>query len=158
VWLIYVSAEFIMDIIEAMNMMRRFENLPEINLASDRAVIKTLNSYFSELHETEKDDEAYFQADSRSEEYKQNSIAKKIEIHKRYWSNHSTFYEPCSLSSMARYDWEKITDVLIQRNDDDDDQLFLFIAKYNMTDTTKMDRTYLLKKFDGKLLIEHAFG
>ncbi len=146
-----------MDIIEAMNMVRRIENLSEICQASDKAVIRTVHEYFSELHAIEKNDEVYFQAESRDENYVPNSIANKIAIHKRYWANPSIFYEPCSLSSMPRYDWNKVTEVQIQRNDDDENQLFLFIAKYSMSETALMNRTYLLKQYDQTLLIEHEF-
>lgn len=146
-----------MDIIEAMNMVRRIENLSEIHQASDKAVIRTVHRYFYELHEIEKNDEAYFQSESHDKDYALTSIENRKVIHKRFWANHSVFYEPCSLSSMHWYDWDKVAQVEIQRNDDDENQLFLFIAKYNMSDTAIMNRTYLLKQYDKALLIEHEF-
>jgi hypothetical protein len=146
-----------MDIIEAINMMRRLESLPEIYSSTEKAVIKAIHAYYSELFEIEKADILYFESGEKEEGYSRKSIARKIEVHKRYWSNHALFYEPCSLSSDPKHDWSRVSEIEILRNDDDDNQLFLFTAKYKSTSGTKLNLSYLLKTINGNLFIEHSF-
>ena len=146
-----------MDIIEAINMMRRLESLPEIYSFTEKAVIKTLHAYYAEVFEIEKADTLYFESEEKEEGYSTKAIERKIEVHKRYWSNHALFYEPCSVSSEPRHDWSRISEIEILRNDDDDNQLFMFTAKYKSTSGTKLNLAYLLKNINGDIFIEHSF-
>lgn len=146
-----------MDIIEAMNMMRRFESLPEIYLAADKAVIQTVHAYFAELYETEVRDKLAMESGNDYSDYMSESIKEKTAIHKKYWSNPALFYVPCSISSDPRHDWKLLSNIEIFRNDDDDNQLFIFSAKYPYSTGTPSNRVYVLKAVDGALKFEHEF-
>jgi len=146
-----------MDIIEAMNMMRRLESLPEIHSAADKAVIQTIHAYFSELYETEIHDKSVMESGNDDSEYLSRAIAEKTAIHKKYWCNPALFYVPCSISGEPRHDWSLINNIEIFRNDDDDNQLFIFSAKYPYSWGGISNRVYVLKAVDGELKIEHSF-
>ncbi|HHV48206.1 MAG TPA: hypothetical protein GXX56_04480 [Rhodocyclaceae bacterium] len=146
-----------MDIIEAMNMMRRLESLPEIYDAEDKAVIRTLHSYFSEMYETELRDKSAMESGEDYSSYASGSIAEKVAIHERYWSNPALFYVPCSISGDPAHNWELLTGIEIFRNGDDDNRLFIFSAKYPYSWGGISNRVYVLKVVDGVLKLEHQF-
>lgn len=86
-----------MNIIEAMNMMRRLESLPEIYRETDKAVINTVHAYFSELYEIEIRDKSVIESGNNDSDYLSKSVAERTAIHKKYWSNPALFYVPCSM-------------------------------------------------------------
>lgn len=146
-----------MDIIEAMNMMRRLESLPEIYDAEDQAVIRTLHSYFAEMYEIELRDKSAIESGVDFSDYASTSIAEKTAIHERYWSNPALFYVPCSVSSAPEHDWKLLTGIEIFRNGDKDNRLFIFSAKYPYSWGGISNRVYVLKVVDGVLKLEHKF-
>lgn len=146
-----------MNIIEAMNMMRRLESLPEIYREADKAVINTVHAYFSELYEIEIRDKSVIESGNDDSDYLSKSVAEKTAIHKKYWSNPALFYVPCSMSSDPQHDWNLISKVEIFRNDDDDNQLFIFSAKYPYSWGGTSNRVYVLRVLDGELKFEHVF-
>lgn len=146
-----------MNIIDAMNMVRRLESLPEIYLAADKAVIQTVHAYFAEMYETELRDKAFFESGENVLDYMSISIDEKIVIHKKYWSNSALFYVPCSTSSDPAHNWNLLTNVEIFRNDNDDNQLFIFSAKYPFPSGTASNRVYVLRLINGVLMFEHKF-
>lgn len=93
-----------MNIIEAMNMMRRLESLPEIYRETDKAVINTVHAYFSELYEIEIRDKSVIESGNNDSDYLSKSVAERTAIHKKYWSNPALFYVPCSMSSDPQHD------------------------------------------------------
>jgi hypothetical protein len=146
-----------MNIIEAMNMIRRLKSLPDIYLAADKAVIHTVHDYFNEMYEIElryksalENGEDIFSAMSIS-------IDEKTVIHKKYWSNFALFYVPCSASSDPEHKWNLLSNIEIFRNEDDDNQLFIFSAKYPSPFGSATNRIYVLKAVDGVLKFEHKF-
>jgi hypothetical protein len=146
-----------MDIVEAINMMNRLSSLPEIHSAMDKKVVNTIYEYYFKLYEVEKDDIKYFESGEKDHNYMDISIKRKLEVHNNHWSNHSIFYQPCSLSSDPRHDWSQISEIVVHKNDDDENPLFLFIAKYNTSYGSKLNCSYLLRNINNTLMIEHAF-
>lgn len=146
-----------MDAIESINLIRRLQSLPEINSAIEKSIVRFMHSYLNEMYEIEKDDIEYYKNKNRDPKYSDVSISRKIEVHKKYWSNHGVFYMPCSIGSEPDHDWEKISDISIQKNDDDDNNLFLFISRYQRSSSRKINFTYLLKRNNGNFSIEHRF-
>lgn len=146
-----------MDIIEAVNMMRRLQSLPEIYLAADKAVFQTVHAYFSELYQTEVRDKSVMESGEDYSEYCSRSIAEKTVIHRKYWSNPALFYVPCSISGDPRHDWSLLSNIEIFRNDDDDNRLFIFSAKYPFPSGGLSNRVYMLRVVDGVLKFEHKF-
>lgn len=146
-----------MDLINAINMMRRLESLPEIYRAADKAVVQTVHAYFAELYETEVRDKFAMENGRHDSEYLNRSITEKIVIHKKYWSNPALFYIPCSISGDPDHDWSLLSSIEIFRNDDDDNHLFIFSAKYPYATGSLSNRVYMLKMVDGALKFEHQF-
>lgn len=146
-----------MNIIEAMNMIRRLELLPEINDAEDQAVIRTLHSYFSEMYEIELCDKSAIENGADLSDYGSKSIDEKTAIHEKYWSNNALFYVPCSVSGDPDHDWNLLSGIEIFRNGDDDNHLYIFSAKYTKPWEGVTNLVYMLKDVDGVLKIEHYF-
>ncbi len=146
-----------MNIIEAMNIMRRLNSLPEIYLSLDKAVIQTVHAYFAEMYEIELRDKSFIESGREDSGYLSKSVAEKVVIHERYWSNPAQFYVPCSISGDPRHNWELISDVEIFRNDDDENQLFIFAAKYPYPMGGLSSRVYMLRLLNEQLKFEHKF-
>lgn len=147
-----------MDIIEATNMQRRLECLPDIHKAEDIAVIETMHAYFSGLYAIELDDKAYCAAKTEDETYEEASIQRKMEVHGKYWSNMSEFYFPCAVLDQPNHNWECISHIVILRNNDEDNELFLFTAKYKEPKGKAASQVaYLLMFTDDQLMIEEKF-
>ena len=146
-----------MEIIEAMNMVRRLESLPEIYDAEDRAVIRALHSYFTEMYAIELRDKSAIESGVDFSDYASTSIAEKTAIHERYWSNSALFYVPCSVSGDPEHNWNLLTGIEIFRNGDDDNRLFIFSAKYPYSWGGIGNRVYVLRGVDGVLKLEHQF-
>ena len=147
-----------MDIIEATNMMRRLECLPDIHKAEDVAIIRTLHAYFNELYAIELQDKAYADKGVEDEAYEQQSLDKKTEVHEKYWSNQSEFYQPCTIMNQPRHNWDHISHISILRNNDEENELFIFTAKYRESKGKSASNIgYLLAFVDDQLMIEHKF-
>ncbi|PTT92297.1 hypothetical protein DBR42_02235 [Pelomonas sp. HMWF004] len=140
-----------------MNMMQRLQSLPEIHLAADKAVVQTVHAYFAELYETEVRDKSVMESGEDHSEYLSQSIAEKTVIHRKYWSNPALFYVPCSISGAPRHNWSLLSNIEIFRNDDDDNRLFIFSAKYPFPSGGLSNRVYMLRVVDGALKFEHEF-
>ncbi|WP_435274324.1 hypothetical protein ACMAZF_13510 [Psychrobium sp. nBUS_13] len=147
-----------MNINEALEWVKRIENLPDIYSAIEDAVIAVINSYYLELIEVEK-----LEAEIISKkEYEERSLdihmATKRKIHSKYWSNSAGFYQPCSTSSHPDHVWEALSDIEVYQNGDDDNQLFIFRGKYkDPSHGVVTMRVYILKRFWNELKIEHEF-
>ena len=147
-----------MDIIETTNMQRRLECLPDIHKAEDVAVIKTMHAYFSEMYAIELDDKAYCETKTEDEAYEEASIKRKMEVHEKYWSNMSEFYFPCAVMDQPSHNWECVNHIVILRNNDEENELFLFTAKYREQKGKPAPHiAYLLMFTDDQLMIEEKF-
>lgn len=146
-----------MNITDALNLMRRLESLPAIYEAADLAVIGTVKAYYAELFETELRDQARYAAGTDDRAAMRQSIEDKRAVHSKYWSNPALFYQPCSTSSDPSHDWSRISDIQVFRNEDDDNRMFIFAARYRMSERTQVNHVYVLRQVEDALKIEHSF-
>ena len=147
-----------MNINEALDWVKRIENLPDIYSAIEDAVIAVVHSYYSELIEVEKLEAAIISRNDYEDQQLIGHMEKKKEIHERYWSNLAAFYQPCSSSSHPNYIWEALSDIEVYQNGDDDNQLFIFRGKYKDTNQGVVTlRVYVLKQTNNELKIEREF-
>lgn len=147
-----------MEISDALRLIDRIQNLPEIYGRIERAVFSVIHSYYGEILHVELEEAKIMESD----DFKHNELDKFVEakklIHSKYWSNLAVFYQPCSSSSQPDHVWSNLSGIEILQNGDNDNSLFIFKAKYTNSETKLVtDRAYLLKLTDGELKIEHTF-
>ncbi|WP_325892440.1 hypothetical protein [Grimontia sp. NTOU-MAR1] len=149
-----------MDINDALNMIRRLENLPEIYDQIERAVCGVVHSYFQDMLEVERLEAEIMSSSDYNRDELEPHLEKKAEIHKKYWSNSSPFYQPCSSSSSPEHIWECLSDIEILQNGDDDCSLYIFKANLKDPDHGLVSKkAFILKLKEGHLYIGHElFG
>ncbi|HBI9056869.1 TPA: hypothetical protein JI372_RS18980, partial [Acinetobacter baumannii] len=76
-------------------------------------------------------------------------------IFEKYWHNHESYYQPCSMGGDAHFDWEKASDIKLYEKGDDFQQLFLVSITYQ--GIFKHIKIYMIEYKDGKLGIQHEF-
>jgi hypothetical protein len=147
-----------MDLIESLNMVRRIENLPEINDRLDKAIIYAVYEYYRELFELEELEGEFSTGTDLDFEKLDKHLKDKEVIHQKFWCNQSPFYEPNSISSTPQHSWKYVSDIEVMRNGDDENNLFIFKAKYDEpSHPVAAQRAYLLKAVGESFKIEHAF-
>ena len=150
--------EVSMNIHDALNMVRRIENLPKIYDQIEKAVCGVVHTYFQEIFEVEKLEAEIMSSPDYSDDDLDSHLKKKAEIHKRYWSNSSRFYQPCSSSIHPEHIWESLCDIEILQNGDDDCPLYIFKANSKDPDNGLITKIgFILKLKEGNLYIEHKF-
>jgi hypothetical protein len=147
-----------MEINEALKLVQRLENLPEIYDQIERAVCAVMQSYYSEVLEVELTEAAIMTKENYSYDELRPLLERKKLIHEKYWSNSSAFYRPCSSSSEPDHVWNNLASIEVLQNGDENDSLFIFKASYiDPTISLTTERAYLLKLKDSSLKIEHLF-
>lgn len=147
-----------MEIRDALNLIHRIENLPEIYNKIEMAVCSVIHSYFDEMLEVEKKESAVMGREDYSSDEMNSFLDQKRSIHDKYWSNHSAYYQPCSSSSEPRHVWAYLCDIEVLQNGDDENSLFIFKANYKKPDSsTKIAKAFILKESGSSLKIEHEF-
>ena len=147
-----------MEINDALKLIQRLENLPEIYDQMERAVCAVMKNYYSEILEVELSEATIMANENHRHDELTPFIERKKAIHAKYWSNNSAFYQPCSSSSEPEHIWNNLIDIEVLQNVDDNNLLFMFKANYkdpaiNLTTA----RAYLLKVNKSSLKIEHLF-
>jgi len=149
-----------MDINDALNMIRRIENLPEFYDQTEQAVCAVVHSYFQEILAVEKLEAEIMSSPDYNRDDLDPHLEKKAEIRKKYWSNPPQFYHPCSSSSSPEHLWECISDIEVLQNGDDENSLYIFRANSKDPDhglVTK--KAFILKLKEDHLYTEHElFG
>ncbi|WAJ38469.1 hypothetical protein OU800_04315 [Pseudomonas sp. GOM7] len=147
-----------MEIRDALNLIHRIENLPEIYNKIEMAVYSVIHSYFDEMLEVEKKESAIMEREDYSFDELSSFLDQKRSIHDKYWSNPSEYYRPCSSSSEPRHVWAYLCDIEVLQNGDDENSLFIFKANYKKTgDSTKVVKAFILRVSGSSLKIEHEF-
>ncbi|MDH0097251.1 hypothetical protein L1F06_016085 [Ectopseudomonas hydrolytica] len=147
-----------MEIRDALNLIHRIENLPEIYNKIEMAVCSVIHSYFDEMLEVEKKESAVMGRENYSSDELNSFLDQKRSIYDKYWSNHSAYYQPCSSSSEPRHVWAHLCDIEVLQNGDDENPLFIFKANYKKPDSsTKIAKAFILKESGSSLKIEHEF-
>lgn len=149
-----------MDLKDALRLVERLENLPELHERIERAVCAVVHSYFQEMLEVEKLEAKIMEATDRDYDALDPLLEQKEEIHKKYWSNPSEFYLPCSASSHPEHLWDGLSNIEVLQNGDDDYPLFVFKAdSKDPTHGLITKKAFILRLDDGHLRIEHElFG
>jgi len=83
------------------------------------------------------------------------TIDLKRKIFDKYWHNHESYYQPCSMSGDAHFDWEKVSDIKVYEKGDDFQQLYLVSITYQWV--FKDIKIYMIEYKDGKLGIQQEF-
>ncbi|MFC3153478.1 hypothetical protein ACFOEK_20730 [Litoribrevibacter euphylliae] len=147
-----------MEISDALKLIDRINNLPEIYDQIERAVIATMHSYYSEILNIEMEEAKIMEGEDYNHDELAPLIENKKSIHEKYWSNPAGFYQPCSSSSSPDHIWNNLSSIEILQNGDDELPLFLFKANYTDQDINlTTNRAYLLKLRGTQLKIEHTF-
>jgi hypothetical protein len=147
-----------MEINDALKLIQRLENLPEIYDQIERAVCGVMQSYYTEMLEVEIAEAAVMANESYEHDELTPFLESKRLIHEKYWSNLSGFYRPCSSSSEPEHVWNNLLDIEVIQNGDENNSLFIFKANYRDPDINVTTvRAYLLKLKDESLKIEHLF-
>ncbi|WP_394233361.1 hypothetical protein [Pseudomonas anguilliseptica] len=147
-----------MEIRDALNLIHRIENLPEIYNKIEMAVCSVIHSYFDEMLNIEKKESAIMEREDYRSDELSPFLDQKRSIHDKYWSNPSAYYRPCSSSSEPRHVWAYLCDIEVLQNGDDENSLFIFKANYKKPDSsTKIVKAFILKISGSSLKIEHEF-
>ncbi len=151
-----------MKIDDALKLIDRINNLPNLYDEIDQAVAGTIYSYFEELVAIERKEKKILENETILGKFISEDPHKylnnKIKIHEKYWSNKSKYYQPLSAGTDLEHDWSRIHGIEILQTGDDDCPQFLFCASYKLDysdDSNK--KAYLLKLIDNQLKIEHEF-
>lgn len=147
-----------MEIRDALNLINRIENLPEIYNKIEMAVCAVIHSYFDEMLEVEKKESVVMERGDYDSDELNLFLDQKKSIHDKYWSNQSIYYRPCSSSSEPRHVWAYLCDIEVLQNGDDENSLFIFKANYKKSESsTKIIKAFILKASGSSLKIEHEF-
>ena len=150
-----------MKIKDVLNIFDRLVELPQMNSDLENAIVCLMKLYFSEMQEIELEydrirKELGLYSDEASAEMKK-LIEKKLKLHKKFWSNQERYYQPLSLGT-CNYTWSGFQEIEVLQNGDDNNQLFLFKAKYiDKKNGNNENIAYLLKLTKSSLSIEHCF-
>ncbi|GIZ13064.1 hypothetical protein [Pseudomonas sp. NCCP-436] len=112
-----------MEINDALKLIQRLENLPEIYDQMERAVCAVMKNYYSEILEVELSEATIMASGNYKDDELTPFIERKKAIHAKYWSNNSAFYQPCSSSSKPERVWNNLTDIEVLQNGDDSNLL-----------------------------------
>ncbi|HHG3492848.1 TPA: hypothetical protein ACPVZI_004475 [Vibrio parahaemolyticus] len=147
-----------MEIQEALKLVNRLQNLTDIYDSIEKAVCCTIHSYYDEMYRIEvQEAEIVINEGFRSPSLDSLKVDKN-EVHKKYWSNASSFYQPCSTSSEPEHVWDSLTNIEILQNGDDYNSLYIFKANKLRDDgSLGVSVAFLLKLTDNELFIEHEF-
>lgn len=139
------------------DMFKRVEGKANSGYTVDDALSKFMKAYFAENFQIEQ--EYIAKNASGDKDFWKVSIEKKIDIHKKYWCNLDEFWIPCSMSSEAKFDWNRVKDIEILRSEDDNNMQYLFIFKYIKSDESDYEpkKAYVLKLKENKLMIDQQF-
>lgn len=147
-----------MDIDDALGMIRRIENLPEIYNRIERAVCAVVHSYYQEMLELEKLDAEIMSSPGYDRSKLDLNLQQKSEIYNKYWCNSSSYYQPCSSSSSPEHLWDCLSEIEILQNGDDENSLYIFKAKSTDPDHGSVtQKAFVLKLVKGDIYIEHEF-
>ena len=147
-----------MNISDALALVERLQNLPELHEAIEVAVCGMLSSYYKEMYEVEKSEAEIIKAQGFDDDLLSPLLDQKVRIHEKYWSNLSDYYTPCSAGSEPEYMWSSLTNIEILQTGDDDAPLFLFKANKMCVDgSVGASVAFLVKASDSQLSIEHEF-
>ncbi len=147
-----------MEIRDALNLIHRIENLPEIYNKIELAVCAVIHSYFDEMLEVEEKESAVMEREDYNSDELNLFIDQKRSVHDKYWSSQSIYYRPCSSSSEPKHVWAYLCDIEVLQNGDDENSLFIFKANYKKSETsTKIIKAFILKISGSSLKIEHEF-
>ena len=114
-----------MEIREALSLIDRLQNLPDLYDRIEVAVCGLVHRYYDELYEVEKIEAEIIDAVGFRDERLSALLNKKVEIHEKYWSNKSPFYKPCSAGNSPEHVWDTLADIEILQNGDDDNSLYI---------------------------------
>ena len=123
----------------------------------DDAITDFMKSYFLENFNIEKE---YLDKNaSGDKDYFKVAIAKKIDVHKKYWCNLNEFWMPCGIGSEPNFNWSRVKNIGILRSEDDNNMQYLFTFLYaKLQDSDyESNEAYILKLKDNNLMIDQNF-
>jgi hypothetical protein len=152
------ALEVPMEVSEALKLIDRLNNLPEIYDRVETAVCGIVHRYYSEMYAVEVAEAEIINKTGFGAEKLSSLLDKKRDIHKKYWSNQSSFYTPCSAGSDPERIWETLTNIEVLQNGDAENSLYIFSAKQLSEDgSLGVSVAFQIKLIDGELFIEHEF-
>ena len=147
-----------MEISEALSLIDRLQNLPDLYDRVEAAVCGVVHRYYDELFEVEKIEAEIIDSVGFDDERLPVLLKKKSAIHEKYWSNKSSYYKPCSAGNTPDHVWNSLAAIEILQNGDDENSLYIFKAKKLRGDgSLGVSVSFILKLVDNQLFIEHEF-
>ena len=147
-----------MEVNEALKLIDRLNNLSEIYGRIETAVCGLVHRYYTEVYEIEMIEAGIITKSGFGGEQLASLLDKKKDVHKRYWSNQSSFYTPCSAGNEPEHVWGTLTNIEVFQNGDDVEPLYFFNAKKLREDGSLGGSVaFLIRILDGELFIEHEF-
>ena len=132
-------------------MFDRISNAEVIQQDKEKILTDFLKAYYSDMYEIEK----LHLGDEFDKADKKSCINFKRKIFEKYWHNHESYYQPCSMGGAAHFDWEKVSDIKLYEKGDDFQQLYLVSITYQWV--FKDIKIYMIEYKDGKLGIQQEF-
>lgn len=133
------------------NMVDRITNAEAIRQYKEQIITDFLKSYYADMYEVEK----LHIGDKFENADMDYIIDLKRKIFEKYWHNHESYYQPCSMGGAAHFDWEKVSDIKLYEKGDDFQQLYLISITYQ--GIFKDIKIYMIEYKDGKLGIQQEF-
>lgn len=133
------------------NMVDRIKNGDEIQQNKEKILTEFLKAYYDDMYEVEK-----LHIGDKFENANMDYILNlKRNIFEKYWHNHESYYQPCSMGGSAYFDWGKVSDIKLYEKGDDFQQLYLIsIAYQGIFNDIKI---YMIEYKDGRLGIQQEF-
>lgn len=133
------------------NVFSNIEHLSENRTLLENDVIKTIYQYFKDMHEIEIQSKDYFHHKNKS--LLNQLVNRKKDVHEKYWSNKDIYYQPCSLSTLDRYDWNKVSQIEVLQNYDSENRFATCRMVYD--DDIQI---FMVKFKESGIFIEHHFS
>ena len=147
-----------MEVSEALSLIDRLKNLPDLYDRIEAAVCGLVHRYYDELFEVEKLEAEIIDSVGFDNDRLPALLNRKSEIHEKYWSNKSPYYQPCSAGNTPGHVWDSLANIEVLQNGDDENSLYIFKARKLCPDGSQgTSVAFILKLVEDQLFIDHEF-